>query len=83
MKYYKITKEYFVLQMKNKSRLEVMEYLEKNLYFSLEKLTFIWNNANKNEYDFYDLMYEYLFSKAKKDEIFENKFNNLIIYFNL
>ena len=81
MKTYNIEKDYFILQMKNKSRLEFMEQLEK--MFTLDKIKFIWENSNKNEYEFYSNIYDYLYNKSKKDEIIKFRFNNIITYFNL
>jgi hypothetical protein len=81
MKYFQIEKDYFILQMKNKSRLEFMEYLEE--IFTLDKIKFIWDNSNKNEYEFYSNIYDYLLSKSKKDEILKIRFIKMIKYFNL
>jgi predicted nucleotidyltransferase len=81
MKFYQIEKEYFILQMMNNSRLELMEQLEE--LFTIEKISFIWNNSNKNEFEFYSLIFDYLQAKSKKDEFIRIKFNNLIKYFNL
>lgn len=83
MKYMKIEKNYFILKMKENSRLEFMEFIEKNFYFSIEKINFIWNNSNKNEIEFYSLFFDYLYAKSKKDENIKYNFEKLITYFNL
>jgi len=53
------------------SRLYFMEKMETFYWKKLDKLTFWWDNTNKNEEQFYNLVLEYLLRKAKKDE-FEN-----------
>jgi hypothetical protein len=80
MKHYNIEKNYFILKTKTISRLEFMEQLEKT--FELKQIQFIWENSNKNEYEFYSLIYDYFISKSKKCEFTKFRFNNLLEYFN-
>ncbi len=49
-------------------RLLFMESLNEKYNISLEKINFWWDNSNKDEYEFYTLILEYLYSKARKDK---------------
>jgi hypothetical protein len=59
-----------------------MEFLEKE-FFTIEKISFYWNISNKNEYEFYWLIYDYLFNISKKCEISKYRFQKFIKEFNL
>ena len=80
MKYYEIDKTYFITKSMTLSRLEIMEQLES--IFWLKKIEFIWNMSEKNEYNFYWLVYDYLFNKSKTDQIIKFRFNNILKDFN-
>lgn len=65
------------------SRLEFFEYIEKIYGYNMEKLKFFWEQANKFEETFYQLIFEKFYSQSKKDDLEKAKLERLLKELNL